>query len=99
MALLERLADGTAVFGVVGLGYVGLPLVVEMALEGHHVIGIDISEGKVAEVSAGRSYIPDVPTADLAALVSAGRSRPRPTSLARVSAMSWSSACRRRSIR
>ena len=73
MALLERLADGTAVFGVVGLGYVGLPLVVEMALEGHHVIGIDISEGKVAEVSAGRSYIPDVPTADLAALVSAGK--------------------------
>ena len=72
MALQERLADGSAVFGVVGLGYVGLPLVVEMALEGHRVIGIDISEGKVAEILAGRSYIPDVPTAELAPLVAAG---------------------------
>jgi UDP-N-acetyl-D-glucosamine dehydrogenase len=72
MALLERLSDGSAVFGVVGLGYVGLPLVVEMARSGHHVIGIDIAAGKVAEISAGHSYIPDVPSDELAQMVSAG---------------------------
>ena len=72
MTLLQRLSDGSAVFGVVGLGYVGLPLVVEMARSGHHVIGIDIANDKVAEISAGRSYIPDVPSAELAEMVSAG---------------------------
>jgi len=73
MTLLQRLSDGSAVFGVVGLGYVGLPLVVEMARSGHHVIGIDIAQDKVDEVSAGRSYIPDVPSDDLAEMVSDGR--------------------------
>jgi len=72
MTLEQRLADGTAVFGVVGLGYVGLPLVVEMAKSGHRVIGMDVSEGKVTEVNAGHSYIPDVPTDEVAELVSAG---------------------------
>jgi UDP-N-acetyl-D-glucosamine dehydrogenase len=72
MALLQRLSDGSAVFGVVGLGYVGLPLVVEMARSGHHVIGIDVAADKCAEISAGRSYIPDVPSAELAPMVSAG---------------------------
>ena len=72
MTLLQRLSDGSAVFGVVGLGYVGLPLVVEMAKSGHHVIGLDIADDKVSEIEAGRSYIADVPTQDLADLVSAG---------------------------
>ncbi len=72
MGLEERLAAGDAVFGVVGLGYVGLPLVIEMAGAGHHVIGIEISESKVSELGLGRSYIPDVPSATLAKLVSAG---------------------------
>ncbi|PKQ20907.1 MAG: UDP-N-acetyl-D-glucosamine dehydrogenase [Actinobacteria bacterium HGW-Actinobacteria-6] len=72
MGLLERIEDGSAVFGVVGLGYVGLPLAVEMAKAGHKVIGLDISEGKIAEIIAGRSYIPDVPSAELASLVDAG---------------------------
>ena len=73
MSLEQRIADGSAVFGVVGLGYVGLPLAVEMAHAGHHVIGLDISAEKVAEIEAGRSYIPDVPTDDLAEEVRAGR--------------------------
>jgi UDP-N-acetyl-D-glucosamine dehydrogenase len=72
MALAQRLADGTAVFGVVGLGYVGLPLVIEMAKSGHRVVGMEISEEKVADVNAGRSYIPDVPTEELAKIVDAG---------------------------
>ena len=72
MGLEQRLLDGTAVFGVVGLGYVGLPLAVEMAKAGHRVVGLEVSAGKVADVNAGRSYIPDVSTLELAELVSAG---------------------------
>ena len=69
MGLEERLRDGSAVFGVVGLGYVGLPLAVEMGKAGNRVVGFDVSAEKVSEVNAGRSYIPDVPTEELAKLV------------------------------
>jgi len=72
MSLEQRLSDGTAVFGVVGLGYVGLPLAVEMAKTGRKVIGLDVSVDKIARIMAGDSYIPDVPTAELAELVNAG---------------------------
>ena len=72
MGLRERIESGQAVLGVVGLGYVGLPLAVEMAKAGHRVVGIDVSSEKVALVNAGESYIPDVPTEELAKLVSAG---------------------------
>jgi len=72
MGLKARIEDGSAVLGVVGLGYVGLPLAVEMAKAGHRVIGIDVAADKVAHVSAGASYIPDVPSADLAPLVERG---------------------------
>ena len=67
MALEQRLADGSAVLGVVGLGYVGLPLAVEMAKAGHprHRLRRD-ARSKVAQVNAGESYIPDVPTDELA---------------------------------
>jgi UDP-N-acetyl-D-glucosamine dehydrogenase len=73
--LQSRLADRTAAVGVVGLGYVGLPLLVELARAGYEAIGFDLDERKVAAISEGRSYIPDVPTADVAALVAAGRLR------------------------
>ena len=72
MGLKERFADGSAVLGVVGLGYVGLPLVVEMAKAGFHVIGFEVSDEKVALVNKGESYIPDVPADVLAGLVTAG---------------------------
>jgi UDP-N-acetyl-D-glucosamine dehydrogenase len=72
MGVEERIADGSAVLGVVGLGYVGLPLVVEMAGAGHRVIGFDVVEDKVALVGDGTSYIPDVPTERLKSLVDAG---------------------------
>ena len=68
MGLEERLRDGSAVFGVVGLGYVGLPLAVEMGKAGNRVVGFDVSAEKVSEVNAGSSYIPDVPTADVQSL-------------------------------
>jgi UDP-N-acetyl-D-glucosamine dehydrogenase len=70
--LEDRFADGSAVLGVVGLGYVGLPLAVEMAKAGHRVIGLDVSGEKVALVNEGTSYIPDVPIEELAALVAQG---------------------------
>jgi len=73
MGLEERLASGTAVLGVVGLGYVGLPLAVEMAKVGHTVIGFDISTEKTDAIGRGESYIPDVPTEELAEQVGAGR--------------------------
>lgn len=72
MGLEEQIAAGTAVYGVVGLGYVGLPLAVEMARAGHSVIGMDISAGKTSELNAGRSYIPDIPSDVLSPLVSEG---------------------------
>jgi len=72
MDLSQRLDDGTAVLGVVGLGYVGLPLAVEMAKAGHRVIGFDVSGEKVALLGAGTSYIADVPCDGLADLVARG---------------------------
>ena len=71
--LIERIEGGQATCGVVGLGYVGLPLGVEMARAGYRVLGYDVSERVVAEVNAGRSHIPDVATDELAGLVDEGR--------------------------
>lgn len=73
MGLKERIASGEAVLGVVGLGYVGLPLVVEMAKAGHKVIGLDISKDKVDRFNAGESYIADVDAAMFSKLVREGR--------------------------
>lgn len=72
MSLEQRLSDGSAVLGVVGLGYVGLPLTVEMASADHKVIGLDISAEKVDSVNEGKSYIPDVSDEVFASLVEKG---------------------------
>jgi UDP-N-acetyl-D-glucosamine dehydrogenase len=55
------------------LGYVGLPLAVELGRAGFHATGIDLDERKIQAIGEGRSYIPDVPTADVMQLRSAGR--------------------------
>jgi UDP-N-acetyl-D-glucosamine dehydrogenase len=60
------------VAGVLGLGYVGLPLVVEMARGGFHVVGFDIDADVVAGINRGESHIGDVPTSDVAALIEDG---------------------------
>jgi len=57
----------------VGLGYVGLPLLVEFGRGGFHATGIDLDARKIAAIESGESYIPDVPSTDLADLVAAGR--------------------------
>jgi len=70
--LADKIRNKTARVGVVGLGYVGLPLAVEYAAEGFHVTGIDLNPGKVDRVNAGDSYVGDVPTAVMAPLVKSG---------------------------
>ena len=72
-SLLDKIIDRTARTGVVGLGYVGLPLAVELAKAGYRTTGIDLDERKVEAIAGGRSYIPDVASADVKALRSAGR--------------------------
>jgi UDP-N-acetyl-D-glucosamine dehydrogenase len=70
--LLERIAARHITVGVVGLGYVGLPLAVGFAEAGVDVIGFDVDAGKVAGLSAGRSHVEDVPSEAVAKLVEAG---------------------------
>ena len=73
--LSQRIRSKSAHVGVVGLGYVGLPLAVEFAKAGFTVTGIDVSQGKVDSINQGISYIQDVPQAEVQALVQAGRLR------------------------
>ena len=72
MKLLEKVTNRQARVGVIGLGYVGLPLAVEFAKAGFDVTGFDVDESKVSEINAGRSYILDVKSEDVAANVKAG---------------------------
>jgi UDP-N-acetyl-D-glucosamine dehydrogenase len=73
--LEEKIRTRTARVGIVGLGYVGLPLAVEFARAGFQVTGIDISERKTRRVNAGDSYVGDIPSSTLAPLVAAGKIR------------------------
>ena len=73
--LLDRLEKREALIGVIGLGYVGLPLAVEFAEAGFTVVGLDVDAGKVEQLNNGQSYIPDIPTERVAPLVTAGNLR------------------------
>jgi len=74
-ALIERLRARQARVGVIGLGYVGLPLAVEFARGGYVATGFDIDADRVAAINRGESYIPDVAADELRAVVEAGRLR------------------------
>ncbi len=69
----DRIRDRSAVVGIVGLGYVGLPLAVAFAGAGFRVVGFDIRQGNVDSVNRGVSYIADVSDDDLSSMVKAGR--------------------------
>ena len=73
--LEDRIRSRRARVGIVGLGYVGLPLAVEFATAGFAVTGIDLSERKVKRVNAGDSYVGDIPESTLAPLVESGKLR------------------------
>ena len=66
--LIKRAGTREARFGIIGLGYVGLPLAVELARAGFHVLGYDISQRVVDGLNAGESHIKDVSDADLAGI-------------------------------
>ena len=70
--LKQKLLNKTAVLGVVGLGYVGLPLAVEKAKAGYKTIGFDVQGSKVEMVNSGKNYIGDVVNEDLEAIVKSG---------------------------
>ena len=70
--LLNKINNRTAKVGVVGLGYVGLPLAVEKANAGYKTIGFDVQESKVKMVNEGKNYIGDVVDEQLAELVNSG---------------------------
>jgi UDP-N-acetyl-D-glucosamine dehydrogenase len=67
--LLDRIHNRSAVIGIIGLGYVGLPLAVAFAQAGFKVIGLDLDAKKVTLLNDGQSYITDVPSADVAEIV------------------------------
>jgi len=70
--LEQKIKSKKAVIGVVGLGYVGLPLAVEFALKGFKTIGIDLSKWKVEKLNKGENYIQDVNDKDLEKVVKKG---------------------------
>ena len=71
MELRDRIRNKQARIGVIGLGYVGLPLAVEFAKAGFEVTGFDVDVAKVSSINKGHSYIGDVPSEDVAAVVKA----------------------------
>jgi UDP-N-acetyl-D-glucosamine dehydrogenase len=73
--LQDRIRTKTAKVGIVGLGYVGLPLAMEFARAGFEVTGIDVIESKVAQLNAGISYVQDVPTEHVRKYVESGKFR------------------------
>ncbi len=70
MLLREKILTGKAVIGVVGLGYVGLPLAVELAKAGFSVYGLELDERKVLQLQQGKSYVLDVTDSDVEELIS-----------------------------
>ncbi len=71
--LKSKIEKKEAVIGIIGLGYVGLPLAVEFGQVGFSVVGIDLDQRKVDAINQGTSYIQDVPSCEVQELVEAGR--------------------------
>ena len=71
--LIAKSEDRSAVFGIIGLGYVGLPLAKEVASSGYQVVGFDVSQRVVDGINAGESHIADVPSEELTRYVGDGR--------------------------
>ena len=76
-ALIELFRTKRAKVGVIGLGYVGLPLAVQFAEAGFVVTPVDVDASKVESIRRAESYIPDIPSERLSPLVQSGRLRAR----------------------
>jgi len=68
--LIEKLNNKEAIIGIIGLGYVGLPLMLRFADVGYRVVGIDVDESKNTLLNSGKSYIQHIPSEDVAAVQS-----------------------------
>src|SRR5260221_14775901 len=90
--LLDKAERREALFGIVGLGYVGLPLAVELARAGYRVLGFDVKPDVVEGLNAGRSHVKDVTDAELAAAMAGGRFRAT-TDMARLAGPDAISIC------
>jgi len=75
MDLLKRIDSRKAVVGIIGMGYVGLPLMREFCAGGFHVVGFDVDTVKVKSLNAGKSYIKHIPSSVIGENVKAGRFR------------------------
>ena len=73
--LIAKFQKRQATFGIIGMGYVGLPEAVAFAEAGFQVIGIDVDEAKVAMLNRGESYVEDVPDSQLRPLIASGKLR------------------------
>jgi UDP-N-acetyl-D-glucosamine dehydrogenase len=73
VAMEEKFRSGSARVGVVGLGYVGLPLAVEFGRAGYHVVGVEASPVRAAVLRKGKSYIGDIPDSEISRLLKAKR--------------------------
>ena len=73
MELKEKIRNRHARIGIIGLGYVGLPLAVEFAKAGFQVTGFDVDVAKIASINKGHSYIGDVSSEDISTAVKAGK--------------------------
>src|SRR5579883_3168403 len=71
--LAEKIVSRSARVGIIGLGYVGLPLATEFACAGFHVVGIDVQQSKIDQLRDGHSYVQDVPTEVIHELVTTGQ--------------------------
>lgn len=72
-SLITKIEDKTALIGIAGLGYVGLPLALEFAKGGYQVLGVDISQERIDQLLLGKSHILDIKSEDIARLIQSGR--------------------------
>lgn len=71
-SLLEKISSKTSIIGIIGLGYVGLPLMLRFVESGYKVIGFDIDPNKITKLAAGQSYIRHIPTEPIKSAVNDG---------------------------
>ena len=71
--LIQKAESREALFGMIGLGYVGLPLAIELARAGYRVLGFDVLDRVVSGLNAGRSHVKDVSDQALQEIIKAGR--------------------------